>query len=142
MSLIHLIYVSSATQLCDVDELERILESSARRNSTQQVTGMLVYVGGNFMQVLEGEEAAIDETYGRIAQDARHRDLIVIDRGRIVQREFERWSMGFRRLGTEEIASHPGYAPFFDSDYDVKAIGARPGLALDLLKEFGSNQSR
>lgn len=140
MALIHLIYVSSATAACDVAELENILVASARNNTPLQVTGMLLYAEGNFMQVLEGEEAAIDETYARIARDHRHTDIFVIEREPIEQRSFDQWSMGFRRLGASEALAHPAYAPFFEHGFDAAKIGAQPGLALDMLKEFGLDQ--
>ena len=116
MALIHLIYVSSATAACDAAELEKILVASARNNAPLQLTGMLLYAQGNFMQVLEGEEAAIE------------------------QRSFDQWSMGFRRLGATEALAHPAYAPFFERGFDAAKIGAHPGLALDMLKEFSIDQ--
>lgn len=140
MALIHLIYVSTATRELDAAELDKILEASARHNTPQHVTGMLLYAEGNFMQVLEAEEEAIDETYSRIASDPRHTDLFVIEREPIERRDFDQWSMGFRRLGATEAAAHPAYAPFFERGFDAAQIGAHPGLALDMLKEFGLDQ--
>ncbi|HNJ76842.1 MAG TPA: BLUF domain-containing protein [Azospira sp.] len=62
MSLIHLIYVSTAQGELDDVDLDRIMDSSVRRNTAARITGMLLYAGGNFMQVLEGEEADVDAT--------------------------------------------------------------------------------
>jgi hypothetical protein len=140
MTLVHLIYVSTATKECDSGELDRILESSVRHNSPQNVTGMLLYYDGNFIQAIEGEKAAIDETYGRIAKDPRHTDLFVILREPIAQRSFEQWRMGFRRLRKTDAASHPAYAPFFKHGFDAASIGAKPGLALELLRDFSLRQ--
>ncbi|WP_295446165.1 BLUF domain-containing protein [uncultured Thiodictyon sp.] len=140
MSLIHLIYVSTAPKELGTAELDRILESSVRHNTPQQVTGMLLYAGGSFMQVLEGEEAAVDETFKRIKQDPRHTNVFEIAREPLTERNFERWSMGFRCLGAHDAASHPGYAPFFARGFDPATIGAHPGLALEMLMDFGRNQ--
>lgn len=140
MALIHLIYVSTACEALSPEELDRILDSSVRHNAPQEVTGMLLYANGSFMQVLEGEEAAVDETYSRISQDPRHRGIILIDRAPISERSFDRWSMGFRRLGDEEAAAHPGYAPFFQSGFDASRIGAQKGFALEMLMNFGRRQ--
>lgn len=54
MALIHLIYVSTAREEFDETELARILDTAVRRNGERNVTGMLLYAGGTFMQVLEG----------------------------------------------------------------------------------------
>lgn len=139
MPLIHLIYVSTARAEYGLAELERILESSVRHNTPQQVTGMLLYAAGNFMQVLEGEDTAVDETMSRIEQDPRHFDIHVIEREAIAERSFPGWSMGFRRLGVPEATAHPAYAPFFEWGFKASDIGARPGLALDMLRNFASN---
>ncbi|MCK6375779.1 MAG: BLUF domain-containing protein, partial [Zoogloea sp.] len=64
--LVQLIYVSSAARLLDEQALRAILESSVRHNTPQAVTGMLLYANGAFMQVLEGDEAAVAETMSRI----------------------------------------------------------------------------
>lgn len=140
MSLIHLVYVSTARAELSQPELRRILAASARNNVPVEVTGMLLYSGGCFMQVLEGEEAAVDGVYGRIAADPRHKDVTVLERAPIEARSFPTWTMGFRQLGTGDAADHPSYAPFFAHGFDPRVLGARPGLALDLLREFGANQ--
>lgn len=136
MPLIHLIYVSTAREEFDTPELDRILDTAVRRNGERRVTGMLLYAGGTFMQVLEGEAADVDETFARICRDRRHTGIILIEREAIAARSFDTWSMGFRRLGTAEAGASPGYAPFFAHGFDAAAIGAKPGLALELLLGF------
>lgn len=136
MALSHLIYVSNSCEASGPPQLDRILDSSVRHNMAQQITGMLLYADGGFMQVIEGEDAAIDETFGRIQADPRHTNIILIDRAPIAERSFPGWTMGFRRLGAEEAAAHPAYAPFFERGFDAAALGARPGLALTLLRSF------
>lgn len=140
MSLIHLIYVSTAQGELDDVDLDRIMDSSVRRNTAARVTGMLLYAGGNFMQVLEGEEADVDATMSRIAADARHHGLLVIDRRAIEQRSFGAWHMGYRRVCRLDIQSHPSLAPLLSNGIDAEGIAACPGLALDVLKEFAYGQ--
>ncbi|MEI7611528.1 MAG: BLUF domain-containing protein [Betaproteobacteria bacterium] len=140
MTLIHLIYVSRASIECDDAELDTMLESSVRHNATQHVTGMLLYSGGNFMQVLEGEDTAVDETYGRIAKDHRHKGLIVVVREPIKKRDFESWSMGFRRLNQTDAAAHPNLAAFFEYGFDAERMGDHPRVATELLMRFGPGQ--
>lgn len=136
MALFRLIYVSSARQQLSDPELDDILESAVRHNTPQGITGMLLYCDGNFMQVLEGEEAAVDETYGRICRDRRHYDIHLIEKEPIGCRDFPGWAMAFRRLARQEAASHPAYAPLIESRFDPGLVGATPGLATELLKRF------
>nr|WP_245232496.1 BLUF domain-containing protein [Thiorhodococcus minor] len=135
-ALVHLIYVSTATQPLSAAELEKVLDASVRHNAPQGVTGMLLYASGSFMQVLEGEVAAIDETFSRIVEDPRHTAIMLLHRGPLSARRFQSWSMGFRHLGAEDAAAHPEYAPFFQQGFNASRIDGRPGLALDMLAHF------
>jgi hypothetical protein len=139
MALNQLIYVSSATRKLDEDDILRILESAVRHNAANDVTGMLLYASGNFLQVLEGEEAAVDEAFSRISEDNRHQDIIEISREAVPSRDFAAWSMGFRGVSADDAKALSGYAPFFENGFNAATIGAKPGLALDLLKKFAAN---
>lgn len=136
--LIQLIYVSTASELLPDRSLDEILESSVRHNIVQDVTGMLLYSEGSFMQVLEGEESAVEETYSRICNDHRNFDLIVLSREAITKREFSQWSMGYRRLTNEDVHKNPAFAPFFNHGFNATQLGIHPGMSMSLLKQFGS----
>ena len=136
MSLVRLIYVSSATEMLSDEILDSILESSVRHNAPQNVTGMLLYCGGNFMQVLEGEESEITETYNRICIDPRHHDVFMLSREKIKEKDFSAWSMGFHRITTADTVTHPAYAALCINGFDAEKIGAVDGLAIAILKEF------
>lgn len=101
---------------------------------------MLLYLNRSFMQVLEGEEAAVDETYARLQKDPRHTGVMLIDRSPIEARSFGQWGMGFKRLAVTHVAAHAAYLPFINGGFDAAAIGAKNGVALDLLKKFASTQ--
>lgn len=136
MPLTQLIYVSTAEIELDHAALSDILSSCVRHNQQNQITGMLVYWRGNFMQVLEGSADAVDETYQRICKDTRHHGLILLERSEIEAREFSAWHMGFRRLGDDEAAEAIGFADFFKPGFDPAASGAKEGAALALLQLF------
>jgi hypothetical protein len=141
VQLIHLIYVSRAVAEMPASDLDKILASSVRHNKPQGVTGLLLYSKGSYMQVLEGDDAAVSETFGRIERDPRHTDIFVLDRAPISERHFEHWHMGYKRLGEEDGEAFPEYAPFFENGFNPAAIGAHPGLALDMLLDFGRQQT-
>lgn len=100
--MISVVYVSSAVERFAQDELDEILEASRRNNRRDGITGMLLYADGNFMQAVEGPEEAIERLFARLELDPRHRDVIVIGRFPITEREFGQWAMGFRRLRPDE----------------------------------------
>lgn len=136
MSLIQLMYVSSATHQFSDHELDRILESCARHNAATGITGMLLYSEGNFMQVLEGSESAVAETYERICQDSRHTNFFLLSKDETPRREFSAWNMGFRRLTRRDAQNSPTYAPLFEHGFDPQQLGAQSSLAAEMLREF------
>jgi hypothetical protein len=93
----QLLYVSTATRPLVEDDLALLLEQSRHNNALFSVTGFLWSDGHRFMQVIEGPDASIAETYRRIADDDRHRDLRVLREDAIEDREFGDWSMAYRR---------------------------------------------
>lgn len=101
----ELVYTSRAGASITRDRLEEILEVSRTNNEKNDITGLLVFDGSTFCQVLEGEKSVIDETYERIKQDNRHIDSYLLHTGEINQRNFQNWSMSFKmvqkRVNTE-----------------------------------------
>lgn len=94
----ELIYRSRSAGPFDRTEIGRILASARRINAENGVTGLLLYSDESFLQVLEGEEAAVRETYARIQGDPRHRDLVVLSDGPSERRSYPEWTMGFHHL--------------------------------------------
>lgn len=121
MSLQRLIYVSTATVEHGAAELSAVLASSVRHNRENGITGILLYGRGTFLQVLEGEPAALDETMERICADKRHHSLVVLERSGIVAREFGNWFMACGEL-TEEALSNPVFLPLRRQGFDVPGL--------------------
>jgi Sensors of blue-light using FAD len=135
MPLIHLVYVSSATVPFTQAALLALLEISRRKNESVGLSGMLLFRDGNFMQVLEGEEAVVNNAYARISKDPRHEGLITMLNGPITERNFADWSMGFRNLDSIE-ARLAGYSEFMNEDWRGQPMQESPLRALKLLQIF------
>jgi len=93
--LIELIYHSQAS--CGFDEkmIDALLRQARDNNSKSDITGMLFFDGEFFVQILEGDEVAIDTLYTIIGADARHDNVQKIYQGSIKERSFQDWSMGY-----------------------------------------------
>lgn len=140
--LVQLIYVSTAVSEMDTAALDRILESSVELNRKNAVTGMLLYSRGSFMQVLEGPESAVDETYGRICRDPRHQDLYLLSKLPVAKRDFSGWSMGFRRLAETDATAHPAFSPFFSNGFSASQLAVERSIALNILRQFSAEPPR
>lgn len=139
MSLYHLVYVSSATLPLSEAELLALLEVSRRNNARINVTGLLLYREGNFMQVLEGEESAVRDVQARISRDRRHEGLSTLLQGPIQVRAFSSWAMAFRNLDSTEVKKIPGYSEFLNDDWRSPKMAAHPNRAIRLLEIFRDN---
>ena len=71
----------------------RIAEASAARNGPAGLTGSLAFIDGHFIQVLEGEQSPLEETFERICCDFRHREVKLIDYQTVSSRQFAQWTM-------------------------------------------------
>jgi len=92
----QIVYASTASKDFSLADLKGLLVGARLRNRTLGVTGMLVFHNGSFLQALEGEKRAVNETFARIESDRRHRDIVLLHRGPgPEQRVFGDWSMGF-----------------------------------------------
>src|SRR5579871_1906288 len=111
--LIRCIYASLAVSTFNEAELPLLLERARRFNSLHSLTGMLLYVEGNFFQVLEGEAEAVDAIYARIMRDPRHTRVTLIIREPIAQRDFSEWTMGFSVVDRFEAGQLIGENDFF-----------------------------
>lgn len=134
--LIQLIYASSAVKPFSSDELLDLLEFSQQNNLKNDITGILLYKDGTFLQVLEGPEDKVNEIWKRIQQDDRHQGLIVIQKESISEREFNEWLMGFADLNDEGLSGLPGYSDFMNVGGTNFDWHESPSVALSLLRWF------
>lgn len=75
------------------DELGRLAIHADIRNRTLDIVGVLFVAGGRFLQVLEGEWAAVRWLYDVITEDPRHRRVTKLMDMPIERRAFDGWSM-------------------------------------------------
>lgn len=132
--MFQLVYVSTATVPFSSEDLAELLEKSRTRNRPKWITGMLLHHAGSFLQVLEGDEAAVRALAALIAQDPRHERFVVLHEEHTDQRMFPDWSMGFRDL--DGSAAPDGFSQFLNSTLSVENLGAHPSRAKLLLMAF------
>jgi hypothetical protein len=95
-------------------ELADLLTSSRAANLARDLSGMLLFRGDRFLQVLEGPESLVRELVGRIRRDPRHRDMRVLVDEEIDERRFADWTMGYETLEVPRKAAPEGFRDSFD----------------------------
>jgi hypothetical protein len=131
-----LVYVSSAASPFSDEQLRALLEQSRRDNAARDISGMLLYKGGNFMQLLEGDESQVTSLYHKIATDPRHSGSMVLLKSHADTRMFADWSMAFRNLNDPSVVQLPGFSPFLNTNLDDREFFANPSRAQALLQFF------
>lgn len=114
-SLISLIYASRSTEYFHEHEIPNLLQQVRIGNAKQEITGMLLYISGSFLQVLEGQPETVDAVFSRILRDKRHTQLTLIDRESILERAFEGWTMMHKTLDPVEAGELIGEPDYFIS---------------------------
>jgi hypothetical protein len=112
-SLISLIYASRSTEYFHEHEIPDLLQQVRIANAKQEFTGMLLYICGSFLQVLEGQPEMIDAVFSKILTDKRHTQVTLIARESIPERAFEGWTMMHKTLDLIEAGELIGEIEYF-----------------------------
>ncbi len=142
-SIITLVYASSAATLLDREQLLELMAKARQNNAEHNITGMLLYKDGNFLQVLEGPKDEVERTFHRIRRDRRHQDVLVLLEEERTHRTFPDWSMAFYDLelteGRRQLEKVPGFSTFLHEPLSPEYFGSHPSSAQRLIASFHQN---
>jgi len=93
-----IVYISKATNKDNKARvvpsgLSEIFRVSRKNNVANDITGMLSYRNGYYIQVIEGRDIAVNQLLSKLRTDSRHKDFQVILDSFISERMFSEWSM-------------------------------------------------
>ena len=108
MTIHQIVYSSIATKKILKSDLVIILRKARTNNRFSEVTGLLIYVDGHFLQILEGEKGKVHKVFSKISLDARHKDCQVIYEGDSDRRYFPRWEMAYASPSANELSAWSG----------------------------------
>lgn len=101
-ALCQVFYISRSQ--CLPADVEDVLASARRHNRERGVTGVLLFSGGHFAQLLEGPAQALRVTMAAVEADARHEAVTRLVEGPIAQRRCGDWSMAlFEAPGADDL---------------------------------------
>lgn len=90
-----IVYMSTANANFGVADLLQLLKEARGFNEQAEITGVLMYGAGRFVQVLEGDPTEVRTLYARIVADPRHGRFEELANGWLARREFTDWHMSF-----------------------------------------------
>ncbi|MBV5258536.1 BLUF domain-containing protein [Synechococcus moorigangaii CMS01] len=100
MNISRLVYISTAHPDLMLADLDSILETARTRNAAENITGLLVFNGFNFMQLLEGPAESVERIFASICNDGRHTGVVRVMSGETDARVFGDWAMAYARTGS------------------------------------------
>lgn len=118
MALGHLLYISDADEALTSDDIEAIRTVSARNNAVLDITGILFYSNGHFVQFLEGDPEAVHGLFDTIVEDDRHDNVKLLFERPSPERVFTDWDMALldldeytdkERLDLDDLVHLAGY---------------------------------
>ncbi|MEM9530081.1 MAG: BLUF domain-containing protein [Pseudomonadota bacterium] len=134
--MIQVSYVSrTAAPMSDQDLLALLLECQ-EKNRSRGITGLLLYANGTFLQAIEGEESVIDSLVEKIWGDPRHRNVKLLQRRPVSQREYKDWSMGFERVTDEELQKIEGLREFGVEDFTFDQLASDQDTVESLMQHY------
>ena len=100
MELKTVTYTSLARLDLTSADLAAIRETARRLNALDGITGVLIFNGTRFLQIIEGAASAIDDLVDRLRADPRHSAFEIRDERTASERAFPDWSMELITVST------------------------------------------
>ncbi len=132
--LYAVIYISTANPRFTERQLESLLLDARALNLENNITGVLLYSDGIFMQYFEGAPLAVRETYDRIRASRRHIDIREMLYEPMKAQIFPDWQMGYAQPTRSELLTL-STAQWHQKSAQSPARGAQV-LGINLLKSF------
>ena len=115
--IFQLIYTCALAENITHDDLEKIAQTSRQRNLKHGITGILLCQDGSVLQVLEGDKTTVTALYEKITSDKRVTKPLLLIQRMTTEREFPKWSMGYKNADETDAAfklcaqSFPNFLP-------------------------------
>lgn len=96
---IQVLYISKLVKGQPLSTIDDILNVSRKNNAINNVSGVLLFRNGEFLQLLEGDKLDVYYTLKKIRDDKRHTGLEILHEGEIQHKLFDKWSMAYKPEG-------------------------------------------
>lgn len=104
--MIRAMYLSRARHRMSSGELSDLLAGARIRNTAHDITGILVYDAGYFIQLVEGPESMVRQLLDNVRRDPRHDEYQLLAQAVADERLFDGWAMDAAHLEFMDDARH------------------------------------
>lgn len=128
----ELVYASKAQDFVNDEHVAKILLSARCKNEELSITGLLLFDGSNFLQIIEGDPTAVKEVFACIERDDRHFDIKLFHSGPIKKRYFDSWQMAFHR--EQSCIAGLDDRSWEQLGHDLKSVGSDQSMGIRILR--------
>ena len=136
MSIYQVIYSSDAAPSLNEEEVELLVARAHVSNDAHAITGVLLYSGLHFLQVLEGSRESVEQLFARVSSDPRHTGVTLLFSEAVPARLFPSWGMGWTPTSTAALTRLAAYLDPQHRSALVPSTFAAHAVISDLLEEF------
>ncbi len=111
----QIVYSSKSGSPMQTGDLQELLDHSRTSNAANGITGALVYAGGIFLQILEGDKDLLNDLMEKIRQDVRHENVIVLQEREVPAPVFGSWKMAYVSATPKQVAQWAGISTASDA---------------------------
>jgi hypothetical protein len=134
----QLIYTSCPSESLTPAALKALMVRSRVNNARLGITGILLHTDDQFMQVVEGPQAAVEDLMERIHKDQRHEDVRIIMAHNVARRDFGEWDMALREVPRDALSAGTALSEFFKPGFDIRSLqyGSPASFLLQAFREL------
>ncbi|WP_416881985.1 BLUF domain-containing protein [Marivita sp.] len=138
-TLHQIVYFSQPTRSMPLSEVRELLIKAQINNHFNDVTGLLLFDGDSFVQVLEGPKDKVMALFEKIARDPRHTQFTTLMEREVPQRDFGQWSMGLAHIEGKHMKSLPGLTDIESARRMLSDSGAAESLVEVIKSHYGDS---
>lgn len=132
MPLQRLIYYSTPTTVRP-DDIAQIVTTSRANNQKVAVTGMLMFTSDVFLQIMEGRRDHVSDTFMRISNDPRHKNVRLVSLAEVDSRLLTDWGIEYIAHTRDSLAEFKRYYAGNAFDPALMRPAAIEALATDMI---------
>lgn len=103
LQLHEVLYVSTLAPESPLSTVSRIAARARIANPVAGITGLLVFDGRRFCQLIEGPRDAVLALTQKIRHDSRHTRMAILYQGPVAERRFHSFRLGYAAVDDEEV---------------------------------------
>ena len=132
-----LMYSSLSDPTLTQEDIKQILDSARRYNEQHEITGLLLFQEGSFLQVLEGDRRQISLLFEKkLMRDPRHYSVSLFHDRPLVERQFRYWHLAFSDLDKQTAKLSLPYREFLRGERGLYELTSNTSRALELVGQI------